>query len=234
MVVYRLCRRESFPLTVASWLIYRKKKRASELGLRTQSTLPFLATLLTRGFVGTLIDQNGYGLIASLPGHPPLGGMPAITSAAWNWVDLTFGLLMVGIREDLVFRGFLHTFIRRYTNSASVVLAISSIAFGLIHWSPGLHVVIITSIIGAVFMTAYPRTQSLPAIMLAHFAVNFIDFAGAIPKSIFKVHPANEAVPLATLWRIGPALAFLGAGGFVVSYKKVKRRGTLIARSATA
>ena len=32
----------------------------------------------------------------------------------------------------------------------------------------------------------YLKTKSLPAIMLAHFAIDFIDFAGVIPKSIFK------------------------------------------------
>jgi hypothetical protein len=35
-------------------------------------------------------------------------------------------------------------------------------------------------------MAAYLRTRSLPAIMLAHFAINFIDFAGVVPKAIFQ------------------------------------------------
>jgi membrane protease YdiL (CAAX protease family) len=136
--------------------------------------------------VGTLIDQNGYQLIEKLPGYAALGGMPAITNPAWDWVDLTLGLLLVGIFEELVFRGFMHTFISRYTQNAVAIVVISSVAFGLIHWSLGLHAVVITSIIGAVFMIAYLKTRSLPAIMLAHFAVNFIDYAGVIPKSMFK------------------------------------------------
>ena len=132
------------------------------------------------------LDQNGYQLIANLPGYSPLGGMPAITSPVWNWVDLTLGLLMVGILEELIFRGFMHTYISRYTGNTFAIVMISSVAFGLIHWSLGLHAVVITSIIGAVFMVAYLRTRSLPAIMLAHFVINFIDFAGVIPKSLFK------------------------------------------------
>jgi uncharacterized protein len=175
-----------FPLVFAFWLIYSKKMRISEFGLKIQSTLSFLPAFFIVAFVGTIIDQNGYQLLAKLPGYTPLGGMPAITSQFWNWVDLTFGLLMVGICEELIFRGFLHTFISRYTKNACAIVVISSVAFGLIHWSLGLHVVLITSIIGAVFMIAYLRTRSLPALMLAHFAINFIDFAGVIPKSIFK------------------------------------------------
>lgn len=99
---------------------------------------------------------------------------------------LRFGLLMVGICEELVFRGFMHTFISRYTKNSCAIVLISSVAFGLIHWSLGLHAVIVTSTIGAIFMIAFVRTRSLPAIMLAHFTINFIDFAGVIPKAIFK------------------------------------------------
>jgi len=174
------------PFLVALWLIYSKKMRASEFGLKTQSMPSSLVVFLIVAFVGTVIDQNGYQLIAKLPGYPPLGGMPAITSPVWNWVDLTFGLLMVGICEELVFRGFMHTFISRYTENSCAIVLISSVAFGLIHWSLGLHVVLVTSSIGAIFMIVFARTRSLPAIMLAHFAINFIDFAGVIPKSIFK------------------------------------------------
>ena len=176
-----------FPLLIALWLIYSKKMRASEFGLKTQSMLSFLKVFLILALVGTIIDQNGYQLIAKLPGYSPLGGMPAITSPVWNWVDLTLGLLMVGICEELVFRGFMHTFISRYTENLYIIVLISSVAFGLIHWSLGLHAVIVTSIIGAIFMIAFVRTKSLPAIMLAHFIINFIDFAGVLPKTIFKI-----------------------------------------------
>ena len=174
------------PFLVALWLIYNRKMRASEFGLTGQSMPSFLVALLIVTLVATVIDQNAYPLIAALPGYSALGRMPAITSPVWDWIDLTLGLLMVGIFEELVFRGFMHTFISRYTESSLAIVVISSVAFGLIHWSLGLHAVVITSIIGAVFMIAYLRTRSLPALMFAHFALNFIDFAGVIPKSIFK------------------------------------------------
>ena len=113
--------------------------------------------------------------------------MPTITNPVWNCLDLTFGLVMVGIFEELVFRSYMHTFLNRYTQSPLALVLISSIAFGLIHWGLGLHAVLITSIIGALFMIAYLRTRSLPAIM-SHFAINFIDFSGVIPKSIFRFY----------------------------------------------
>ena len=95
--------------------------------------------------------------------------------------------LLVGALEELVFRAYACTVIGRYTANPAAIVAISAAAFGLIHWSLGLNTVLITAAIGAVFMVIYLRTRSAPALMLAHFAVNFIDFAGVIPKAIFKV-----------------------------------------------
>ena len=176
-----------FPLLVVAWLIVNKKMKTEEFGLKLQPVLPFVTVFLTVTFIGTLIDQNAYKLIAKLPGYLPLGAMPIIKSSAWNWADLTVGLLMVGIFEELVFRGFMCAYLDTYTRNRFAIVLISSIAFGFIHWSSGLHVVLVSSIIGAVFMIAYLKTRSLPAIMLAHFAINFIDYAGVIPKTIFKL-----------------------------------------------
>ena len=176
-----------FPLIVVAWLIGSKKIKAGELGLRLQPALSFVTVFLVVTLIGTLIDQNAYKLIAKLPGYSSLGAMPIIKSTTWNWTDLTVGLLMVGIFEELVFRGFMCAYLDTYTRNRFAIVLISSIAFGFIHWSSGLHVVLVSSIIGAVFMIAYLKTRSLPAIMLAHFAINFIDYAGVIPKTIFKL-----------------------------------------------
>jgi membrane protease YdiL (CAAX protease family) len=176
-----------FPLLVALWLIRSKTIRPAEFGLRTQSMASFCVVFLVVTLVGTLIDQNGYQLVTRLPGYWSLGGMPVIKSSAWNWIDLTLGLLLVGIVEELVFRGYMHTFLSKFTQSSSLIVAISSAGFGLIHWSLGMHAVLVTSIIGAVFMIAYLRTGALPPVMLAHFAINCIDFAGVVPKSVFKL-----------------------------------------------
>ncbi len=176
-----------FPFLVVLWLISTKRMQASEFGLTAQSPISFVTVFLIGTLVVTFIDQNGYLILNRFPGYPPLGAMPEIKSPLWDWIDLTFGLLMVGIFEEIVFRGYLYAFLARYTQSRLVIIAISSIAFSLIHWSGGLHMVMISSAAGVVFMLLYLRTFSLPAIMLAHFAVDFIDFADVIPKFIFRL-----------------------------------------------
>ena len=175
-----------FPCLVVLWLFLKKKMCPAEFGLTNQRVPSFLVTFIAVALVGALIDQNGYALIDGLPGYAALGGMPAIADPTWDWIDLTFGLFMVGVFEELVFRAYMHTVLSRYIQRPIPILVISSVAFGLIHWSLGLHAVLITSLIGAVFMVAYLITRSLPAIALAHFTINFIDFADVIPKSIFR------------------------------------------------
>jgi membrane protease YdiL (CAAX protease family) len=175
-----------FPFLVVLWLIRSKKMQPSEFGLTAQPVISFVTVFFIGTLAATFIDQNGYLILNKFPGYPPLDGMPEIESPLWNWIDLTVGLLIVGIFEELVFRGYMHTFLTRYTQRPLIIIGISAVAFGFIHWSGGFHNVIATSAIGAVFMVLYLRTRSLPAIMLAHFAVNFIDFANLIPKSIFS------------------------------------------------
>ena len=175
-----------FPLLLVGWVIRYGKTKPHKIGLTPQPVLPFFIVLVFVTLIGTILDQNAYTFIAEMPGYSALGAMPVIKSPFWNWVDLTFGLLVVAIVEELVFRGYMFACITEYIGNKLFVIIVSSLFFGFIHWSGGLHVVCVTSIIGAVFMAAYIRTRSLPSIMLSHFAVNFIDFSGVIPKSIFK------------------------------------------------
>jgi uncharacterized protein len=176
-----------FPLTAIAWLIASRRMTLADFGLVQQPTPAFLATLLLAALAGTLIDQNAYNLMARVPGYGALGVMPVIRSDLWNRFDLSIGLLLVGLAEELVFRAYACTVISRYTAHPVAIVAISAIAFGLIHWSLGSNSVLITALIGAVFMAFYLWTRSVPALALAHFMVNFIDFAGVIPKAMFRL-----------------------------------------------
>jgi len=174
------------PLLVIWWLIGTKKMDRAAFGLRIAGGPSFWVVFLTASLVGIFLDQNGYWLAGWLPGYPALGRMPEILDPLWRRIDLTVGLLLVGVCEEAVFRGYLGQFLARYTRSAWMIIGISALAFGLIHWSGGLHKIIVTAVIGAVFMAFYLRTRSLPALILAHFAVNLVDSVSAVPKSYFS------------------------------------------------
>lgn len=176
-----------FPFFVVLWLISTKRMRSTEFGLIPETAISFVTVFFIGTLVVTFIIQNGYLILNWFSGYLPLGKMPEIKSPIWRWMDLTMGLLMVGIFEELVFRGYLYTFITRYTRRPCMIIGVSAIAFGFIHWSGGLHMVMLTAAAGAVFMLLYLQTRSLPAIMLAHFAVDFIETANVIPKFIFRL-----------------------------------------------
>ena len=68
----------------------------------------------------------------------------------------------------------------------AMLVLVSGVSFGLIHWSLGGHSVMVTGAIGAVFMVIYLASRSILPIALGHFAVNFVDFAGVVPKQWFQ------------------------------------------------
>ena len=174
------------PLTVALWLIHRQKMKPTEFGLTSQPLAGYVIVFVIGTLAGTYLLQNGYVLFNFLSGYRPLGSIPIIENPLWKWFDVTVGLLLVGICEELVFRGYLSAFISRYTQRAPVIILVSALAFGFIHWSEGFNQVAVAFTIGAVFMMLYLRFGSLPALMLAHFTINFIHSAGIIPKDIFR------------------------------------------------
>ncbi|MCG6534668.1 MAG: CPBP family intramembrane metalloprotease, partial [Syntrophales bacterium LBB04] len=175
-----------FPCFVIFWLILKQKMDFADFGLNIPPAASFLTVFFISTLIGIFIDQNGYHFADKIHGYQPLGGMPEIASPLWKWIDLTVGLLMTGICEEMVFRGYLRTFLSQYTKRASAIVLISALAFGLIHWSGGFSRVLVTSVVGAVFMLLYLRTSSLPAIMAAHFAINCVDYANIVPKYIFR------------------------------------------------
>ena len=169
------------------WLLHRRLLRAADLGLRRQPLLPFVVTATALSLVAVVLDQNAYRWLAEVPGYPPLGQIPPITSPFWAWFDLTVGLFAVGFFEELVFRGYLGYLLPRYCAHPALIVLSSSLAFGLIHWSHGLHAVLVTACIGAIFMLVYRRTHSLAAPVAAHFVVNFVAYSGVLPLSWFRL-----------------------------------------------
>ena len=170
---------KALPLLLIARMVARGQLSYASLGLGTPRLGANVATLLLAAGASVLLDQNGYAAIAKLPGYVALGGLPEIGVSAVNWIDLTFGLVLVGLVEEIMFRAALAELLAR--GGVAVTVAISSLAFGLIHWSGGLHVVVVTTVIGAVFMLIYLRWRALLAL------VDFVDFAGVVPKQIFKL-----------------------------------------------
>ena len=169
------------PLVVILWLVRSKRLAASDFGWQPLPWKSFAAASFLMALMAMLLDQNGYLVLRNFPGYERLGGMPTISSVTWNWIDLTVGLALVGLMEELIFRGLAATVLGLYLEPRGVV-AVSALAFGLSHWSLGWHSVVVTGAIGAVFMVAHQQLKSITPLVLAHFVVNFIALSGLVPS----------------------------------------------------
>jgi hypothetical protein len=131
--------------------------------------------------LGIALDQVGWRFFERILPNTRLGGMPRIPVPWVDKFDLFFGLLCVGILEEVIFRGLAFSYFRKYSRSTAFVFFATSVIFGLIHWSLGIHAIVNTAIIGAVFMVVMWRTGSVVPTIIAHFFVNYVAFSGMIP-----------------------------------------------------
>jgi len=173
---------KAFPLAVVFYLLRAERISYSDLGLRRIGFARFVIWSFIMTVVGIFIDQFGSRFFAMLLPDTRLGGMPPITNPLIAQIDLYLGLALVAIVEELIFRGLYCAILARYISSGIVVLMISAVAFGLIHWSLGLSAIVHTAIIGAVFMICIWRTGSVFPTIVAHFFVNYVAFSGLLGK----------------------------------------------------
>ena len=101
---------------------------------------------------------------------------PKIEQPALYWIDLTFGLALTAVAEELVFRAIARDFLERYTGGAFAVVAASALIFAAIHWSHGIGAMLTALFAGAALMVLYKRAGSVVPSMIAHYAVNAADF----------------------------------------------------------
>lgn len=85
-------------------------------------------------------------------------------------------LIPVAVHEEIVFRGMLLPLLRRLLGSWWGAVAISSVAFGMLHIAQGVTGIIQITGVGVVFSIAFILTRSLLVVVLAHFTFDLLQF----------------------------------------------------------
>lgn len=166
------------------WAVRRGGVPAEPLRWRMPNALTFAAWLLFTTAAGVwLIDGPGRRLLELWP-ETRFGMVPLILSPGLRWFDLTFGLVLVAVSEEFVFRGVLLPQLSRRLRSEWAGLLISSALFGLVHWSTGAGAVLQTGIAGLLLGLCTLRTRTLYPAVIAHYVINFVTFSP-------PVSPAN-------------------------------------------
>jgi len=113
-------------------------------------------------------------LVQILP-ETVLGGYPR--PEGWLYVlDLTLGLVLVSLHEELVFRKIGYHALKSVLHSEIMIILVSALIFGLYHWWRGAAGIIGAALYGLLAMPCYRRTGSLWPIVFAHFLVDYIAF----------------------------------------------------------
>ena len=87
-------------------------------------------------------------------------------------IDLTFGLLLVSISEELCFRGILLCTLRKVTDKMVTICIISSILFSVWHFSRGPHTMIISLAFGVIYFSSNLQSKSLIPSITLHSLTN--------------------------------------------------------------
>jgi membrane protease YdiL (CAAX protease family) len=98
---------------------------------------------------------------------------PHIPWPALHVFDLTAGLLLNAVAEELIYRRIA---LAALPFSAHGNLAASALLFGLIHWGGGPGAIFAAALTALALGYAYQRTGSLTLVIVAHYLVNLVLF----------------------------------------------------------
>jgi CAAX protease family protein len=131
--------------------------------------------------VGIVVaDQFLFGgirriLNAALPATV-LGAYPQ-TQGWLHVVDIVFGLALVALSEETVFRRCARHLFKHYLGDGYVSVGVTSLLFGAFHWWTGVGNVVEVVLIGGLLMMLYRRAGALWPAVVAHYLTDVVDFA---------------------------------------------------------
>lgn len=101
---------------------------------------------------------------------------PAYPSSVYRTIDLTLGLLLVAISEELLFRGYIINLLEKNIKNKVYILLLSCLSFSLIHWGAGVDSLIGTFLWGIAPSIYYLKTKNLLPCIIAHYITNLVIF----------------------------------------------------------
>jgi len=166
-------------------LIKQKISHPAEFGIKHIPLRQGLLWMLLLTLTGLLIDQAVWRFFEKILPHTQLAAMPKIENPLVEAFDLTFGVTLVAISEEIVFRGYCYAALKDRM-SPRLLVPVSALLFGLIHWSTGLHAVISTALWGLLPMVAMIRTGSVMPAVIAHYITDLVSQGGFVPENWFN------------------------------------------------
>jgi uncharacterized protein len=169
-------------IIIILYLLKIKIINLSYLKLNFVSFKTFVFWSLYLIFIGLIIFFVLEEILLKIIPKINLFNYPKYDSLISKIIDLTFGLVIVALTEELIFRGYLYSYLKDRKFNAAKIIIISSIVFGLIHWSVGIVPIFTTALWGVFAIVSVIKTNSIFPSLFAHYIIDLISFAEIIPK----------------------------------------------------
>jgi membrane protease YdiL (CAAX protease family) len=127
-----------------------------------------------------LLDRLLDGVIWKAFGPVLAGTRIATYPVTTGWLhvfDILFGLALVAVSEEVLFRRCARHVLQPYLGSGVAMIVASALLFGAYHWWTGIGNIISVTLIGVILMIFYMRSKALWPVVAAHYATNVIAFA---------------------------------------------------------
>ncbi len=102
---------------------------------------------------------------------------PRLETTTLRYIDLSLGLVLVAISEELVFRYLFAEVWKAGKGSAVSLYLISSLVFGLLHAPQGIVLVILATLSGALHMYMFRTSRSLVTPVIVHYVIDLLSFS---------------------------------------------------------
>ena len=130
-----------------------------------------LLATLAAVFLIVLVEQELWDILPDLS----LGQYPRTTG--WLYLfDLTFGIALVAVHEELIFRRLARLAFSRLGDGRAMIAA-TSLVFALYHWWAGPLNVVMVALTAVVLMLLYRAVGALWPAIAVHYCVDFYAFA---------------------------------------------------------
>ncbi|AMK10155.1 hypothetical protein EDC59_10758 [Pseudodesulfovibrio indicus] len=154
-------------------LVFKRRLKPGDLGLSLDGKGPLVFwTLILAGMT------MAYCLVSEVL-LKPLDGLwsaPVVEydrESAIFLVDMTFGLALVAVSEEIIFRGLALSALKAYTRNPVVIALASAFVFALIHWSTGVRNILDCFVYGMIFMAVTMRVRSIAPATVVHFLLDY-------------------------------------------------------------
>ncbi|WP_432734751.1 CPBP family intramembrane glutamic endopeptidase [Maridesulfovibrio sp. FT414] len=166
------------PLAFLFILVKNRTLSRTELGLVPLPAMQFALWTTGMTTLGLCLDEPGFALWSKILPPLRLGSIPISTDSPLYMLDMTFGLALVAVSEEIIFRGLAFSALRNKRMSTKWIFLVTGVVFGLIHWSQGPIAVMATAVTGSGLMLCMWRTGSVYPTIIAHYIINYLSFSG--------------------------------------------------------